>query len=113
MVWLYSPTFLPYTVIATTSEQVGYEAAKLPVIDNHPYLRSWRSTNATTAQSLLLHVGALILDPGFELSTPPALSAGWSANFGVQGTNVATSDFFNHTGAHSMKLVCNGSSSAY
>ena len=106
MTWLYSPTFLPYTVVAATSQLTGYEAAKIAVLDNHPYVRSWRSNNSLVVQSLLLDVGAPIVDPGFELNN---LATGWSSVVGTAGAgDTATADATQHAhGSFSMKIVCN------
>lgn len=50
MTWVWSTSFIPYTISSVTSQLTGYEATKLGIYDEHSYIRSWRSNN-----SLLLH----------------------------------------------------------
>jgi hypothetical protein len=52
MTWIYSVSFLPFTISAVTSEKAGYEAAKLPIYDEHSYVRSWRSDDQVTEQTI-------------------------------------------------------------
>lgn len=52
MSWIFSTSIAPFTVASQTSQKTGYEAAKLAIYDEHSYVRSWRSNNQVTAQTI-------------------------------------------------------------
>lgn len=92
MPWTLAWNFSSYTIASQTSQLTGYEAGKLPIIDEHPYLRSWRSNNQLTTQTIrctfasavsLAGIGVFNLNgPFFQLSK--------STNNGSTFTDVLT-----------------------
>lgn len=59
MPWKIGTSFTAYTIASATSQLTGYEATWLPLIDEHPLIRSWRSANLLD-QVITLSFGSLV-----------------------------------------------------
>ena len=92
MTWWWSATFLPFTVASVTSELPGYEAAKVAVYDEHPYVRSWRSNNQVTQQTIRCTFGSAVTIHGVALFNlnGPLFQLTKSSNNGASWTDLTS-----------------------
>ena len=92
MTWVYGSPPLTYTVTAQTSQMTGYEAAKIGIYDEHSYLRSWRSNNQLTQQTLTLAFSPAVTIAGVGLFhlNGPSVQLKKSTNGGSSYTDLLT-----------------------
>lgn len=92
MTWVWSATFLPFTIGSVTSELAGYEAGKLAVYDEHSYIRSWRSNNQVSQQTIRCTFAAAVNLQGVALFNlnGPMVQLSKSVNNGSTWTDLTS-----------------------
>ena len=79
--WQWASIFHAPAVISATSAASGYPVARVGVLDNHPLIRTWRSTS-TIEQDIYLDLGGLRTVAAVAVlnTNSPALHLAWSSD---------------------------------